>query len=131
MRRHALLVCLAGLLVLAIAACGAPGSTSATITMGASSFTGTTTITIVAGGKVTFDDSSGGTHNLVTGTNGKFAAAAGAPSEFASATGLTFNPGDKKTITFAHAGTYQITCTIHPSMQVMITVSAAGGMSSY
>jgi plastocyanin len=61
---------------------------------------------------------------LVTGTNGQFTAAAGAPSEFSASTGLDLAPGDKKTVTFPTAGTYQITCTIHPSMQATITVTA-------
>jgi plastocyanin len=59
---------------------------------------------------------------LVTGTNGTFSAETGAPSDF-TAPGLAFSPGDSKTITFPTAGTYHITCTIHPSMQATITVS--------
>jgi plastocyanin len=98
------------------------GSGSATI---ASSFSGTTNVTIKAGESVTFDDSSGGTHHLVTGTNGQFTAAAGAPSEFSASAGLDLAPGDKKMVTFPTAGTYQITCTIHPSMQDTVTVTAA------
>jgi len=80
---------------------------------------------IKAGQAVTFDDpsSSGGTHQLVTGTQGQFSAAAGAPSEFSSNSGIMFHPGDSKSITFPTAGTYQITCTIHPSMQATITVT--------
>jgi plastocyanin len=129
---------------LAVAACGGGGSNSgggggssgsgtsggaatgaATISMATSSFSGTPTVTIKAGQTVTFDDpaSGGGVHNLVTGTKGVFTAAPGAPDQFASATGVNFNPGDKKTITFATAGTYQITCTIHPSMQATVTVT--------
>ena len=61
---------------------------------------------------------------LVTGTNGQFTSATGAPSELSSATGLALQAGDKKTVTFATAGTYQITCTIHPSMQATITVTS-------
>ena len=127
--------------MLALAACGGSnsgGSSSsggssgggastgaATISMATSSFSGTPTVTIKAGQAVTFDDpsSGGGVHNLVTGTKGVFSAAPGAPDQFASAAGVNFNPGDKKTITFATAGTYQITCTIHPSMQASVTVT--------
>jgi plastocyanin len=113
------------LLTLVLAACNVnAGSGSATISLGASSFTGTTNVTIKAGESVTFDDSSGGTHHLVTGTNGQFTAVSGAPSEFSTSAGLDLASGDKKTITFPTAGTYQITCTIHPSMQAMITVTA-------
>ena len=97
------------------------------LSLGASSFTGATNITITAGQSVTFDDSSGGTHNLVTGTSGQFTATTGAPDEFSTKDGLDLSAGDKKTVTFKNAGTYQITCTIHPSMQATITVNAASG----
>jgi plastocyanin len=124
MRRFSATIGLALLLVLGVTACGGSSSGSGTtISLGGSSFNGTTNVTIKAGEAVTFDDSSGGTHDLVTGTNGQFTAASGAPSELSSADGLKFQAGDKKTVTFAHAGTYQITCTIHPSMQATVTVT--------
>lgn len=116
---------------LMLAACGSGTSTTssttggnaaATITLGSGAFVGNTTITIKAGQAIKFDDSSGGSHNLVTGTNGTFAQEAGAPSDFPSG-GLPFNGGDVKTITFPTAGTYKITCTFHPSMQANITVT--------
>ena len=99
---------------------------AATITMGRFSFSGTTSVTIKAGQGVLFSDpsSSGGTHDLVIGTHGQFAAMNGGPSEFDSSSGTLFSPGDQKVVTFATAGTYPITCTIHPSMQVMVTVTA-------
>ena len=129
MRRSFAAIGLTLLLALGLAACGgSAGSGGSTISLGGSSFNGATTITITAGQAVTFDDSSGGTHDLVTGTNGKFTAATGAPSEFSTADGLDLKVGDKKTVTFPTARTYQITCTIHPSMQATITVNAA---SSY
>lgn len=128
MRRFSLAVSLVVLLIIGIAGCGGDsggaGSGTATITLGGSSFTGNTSVTIKAGESVTFDDSSGGTHMLVTGTNGQLAAAAGAPSELSSGSGLALQAGDTKTITFATAGTYQITCTIHPSMQATVTVTS-------
>ncbi|HEU0026668.1 MAG TPA: plastocyanin/azurin family copper-binding protein [Ktedonobacterales bacterium] len=100
------------------------GPSAATISFGRVSFSGNTDVTIKAGQAVLFDDpeSSGGTHILVIGHNGQFTAMSGAPSEFNSADGTAFSPGDQKTITFAHAGTFPITCTIHPSMQVTVTV---------
>jgi plastocyanin len=119
---------LAGFLGIALilAGCGSSnsGSSSGTITMGSGQFTGTTDITIQAGGTVKFDDSNGGPHNLVTGTNGSFSSESGAPSEFTS-TGIAFSGGKVQTITFPTAGTYHITCTLHPSMQATITVTAA------
>ena len=101
-------------------------SGAATISMAGFSFSGNTTVTIKAGQSVTFSDpaSTGGTHDLVTGTQGQFSAAAGAPSEFASRNGILFSPGDSKTITFPNAGTFGITCTIHPRMQATITVTS-------
>lgn len=128
MRKLALALPLIALLLLA--ACGGTtttsgGGNSSTITMAGSSFTGNTSITIKAGQAVTFADTDGGggTHNLVTGTNGQFAAATGAPTEFAASSGVNFNPGDTKQIVFPNAGTYNITCTIHFSMQATITVT--------
>jgi plastocyanin len=115
-----------------LAACGTSttsatgGNSSSTVEMGSFSFTSGTSITIKAGQAVTFDDPStgGGTHVLVTGTQGQFSAQAGAPSEFSSANGIMFNPGDSKTITFPTAGTFTITCTIHTSMLATITVTS-------
>jgi plastocyanin len=100
------------------------GSSGPTITMGAFSFTGNSA-TVKAGGTVTFNDpaSSGGTHIIVTGTSGTFAAASGAPTEFATASGVSFSPGDSKAIKFPTAGTYTFTCTIHPSMHATVTVT--------
>ena len=106
-----------------------PTATSApsgpSITMAVRSFSGNSA-TVKAGQAVTFNDpaSSGGVHNLVTGSNGTFKAEAGAPSQFASATGIAFSPGTSMDIVFPTAGTYTITCTIHPSMEATITVTA-------
>ena len=123
------LVVVAVLVALAVAGyafyTGAIGGARNTLTLGPSYFRGTTSLTIRAGQAVTFDDPGylGGTHHLVTGMSGQFSAEAGAPSEFATAAGIMFSPGDHKSITFPTAGTYHITCTIHPSMQATITVT--------
>jgi plastocyanin len=138
MRRLVVIASFFALLTGALAACaagsayggssdGGSSGGSSTLSMSGSSFAGATSITITAGQAVTFDDSSGGTHDLVTGTSGQFAAATGAPDEFSTKDGLDLSAGDKKTVTFKNAGTYQITCTIHPSMQATITVNAASG----
>jgi plastocyanin len=100
------------------------GSNGSTITMGSGVFSGNTSITVKAGDSVTFDDSSGGPHDLVIGTQGAFTAMSGAPSQLNSATGVMFNGGDKQTIVFATAGTFPITCLIHPSMQATVTVTS-------
>lgn len=133
MRRMLVAVGFVAMMAVGLAACGGSGGSGgssgggSTLSLSGSSFTGATNITITAGQAVTFDDSSGGTHDLVTGTDGKFSAATGAPDEFATADGLDLSAGDKKTVTFKNAGTYHITCTIHPSMQATITVNAASG----
>jgi plastocyanin len=148
MRKHAIALCV--LSVLTLAACGGGGTTgatatatattaptatatpttpagsgAATISMGAFGFSGTKDVTIKAGQAVTFNDpaAGGGIHNLVTGTNGMFKAEAGAPQEFATSTGVSFQPGTSMDITFPNAGTFTITCTIHPSMLATITVT--------
>jgi plastocyanin len=99
------------------------GASGSTISMGVGVFSGSTSITVKAGDAVTFDDTSGGVHDLVIGTNGTFSAMAGAPDQLNNANGDMFNGGDKQTIVFATAGTYPITCKIHPSMQATVTVT--------
>jgi plastocyanin len=112
------------LAALTVAACaGGGGSNGSTITMGSGDFSGTTSITVKAGDAVTFDDSNGGPHDLVIGTGGKFVAASGAPSDLNSSGGVAFSGGEKKTIVFPTAGTFSITCTLHPSMQATVTVT--------
>ncbi len=112
------------------AATDTPASTggetaAATITMGSFNFADGASASIKVGQAVKFDDpsDSGGIHILVIGKNGQFAAKNGAPSEFNSSSGTMFNPGDSKIVTFPTAGTYTITCTIHPNMLATITVS--------
>lgn len=51
---------------------------AATIVMGLGRFSGSTSVAIKAGQAVTFDDSTGGPHNLVTGMHGTFSAESGA-----------------------------------------------------
>jgi plastocyanin len=126
--RKVLLTC-AVLATLILAACSSgssssSGSNGSTIAMGFGAFTGNTSITIKAGDSVTFDDSSGGVHQLVIGTSGQFSAVSGAPSQLNTATGVMFNSGDKQTILFPNTGTFPITCKIHPSMQATVTVTS-------
>ena len=40
--------------------------------------------------------------------------------------GLMLVPGDSKAIGFPDAGLYQVTCTIHPSMNLTISVLGTG-----
>jgi plastocyanin len=80
-------------------------------------------ITIKSGVPFKFVDPSdtGGLHIICTGQNGKCIADANAPSELADP-GFTINPGETKTVTFDKPGTYQIACTVHPDMNLKITV---------
>jgi len=96
-------------------------SAAATITMDEFNFTGNAQVTIKAGQAVSFDDTHGSIHILVIGTNGQFQAQKGAPPELNSANGAHVD-GDAVTITFPTAGTYPITCTLHPHMQASVTV---------
>jgi plastocyanin len=100
------------------------GGGAATIKMGSVNFT-VGSATVKAGQAVMFVDpsSGGGIHHLVTGHNGTFSAEAGAPSQFATADGVSFSPGDTTSIVFPTAGSYAITCTIHPLMEATITVT--------
>ena len=127
---HKVLGGLVLLVTIALAACVGSGSSTGgngnTVTMAGTSFASGTSITVAAGQSVIFDDPSdtGGTHLLTTGTNGTFSAEAGAPQELSDPNGLSFMPGDSKTIVFPTAGTYHITCKIHPSMEAIITVTS-------
>ncbi len=95
-----------------------------TLTLGSSDFTGPTVIEIRAGQNVIFDDpsSSGGYHVLLTGTGGNFTPSTGAPPPLNSTAGLILTAGQSQTITFPVAGTFGITCTIHPGMAATIIV---------
>jgi plastocyanin len=123
---------------LILAGCGATGNAqggpgggtatgTATITMDAVNFQPNNgKVTIKAGQAVTFSDpaATGGLHILVVGTNGALTPEPGAPAALSASAGLTINAGDTKPITFATAGTFMITCTIHPYMEVTVVVTA-------
>jgi plastocyanin len=102
-----------------------PANAAATVAMSDIAFVSAPTITIKAGQGVFFNNpqQGGGVHTLVTGKNGGYEAQPGAPAPFASSTGITFTPGDSRVVVFPKAGTYSITCEIHPDMLVTITVT--------
>lgn len=133
----ALLLCA----LLGLAACGGGGSSSpggsspggggggTTIGMNPTNFTEHSAM-VTAGQPVTFDDTvnGGGVHVLCvgTGTGGSqscdaASAAPNAPTEL-TGSGMTFNAGDKKQVTFSKPGTYHVICTIHAGMYIDITV---------
>lgn len=126
MRRRISAVAVIGfLMALALVGCGGSSTTggaSNELDMGPSDFT-QSSVTLSAGQPLHMVDSrdSGGTHMLCIGQNGICDANPMGPSELHSP-GMTFNPGTTKDIAFSTAGTYHITCTIHPNMNVTITV---------
>lgn len=112
------------ILVLVLAACGSAtestpaddgdggdgGSTSGeTVSLAGSQFS-PSTLTIAAGTTVTFTDTSG--HTVTEGEDG---VAAEDPI-------IDEQGGSDITFTFDEPGTYNITCTIHPTMNMTITV---------
>jgi plastocyanin len=83
------------------------------------------TCTIKAGDQVTFVDPSGtgNYHLLCFGKDQACVSNAAGPAALNTSSGVTFNAGDPpKSFTFATAGTYEVTCTVHSNMNVTITV---------
>lgn len=101
---------------------GSSCKTTQTISMGVTNFVDTC-VTVSANQPVTFDDpsASGGVHIICTGENGACAADANAPKDLA-APGFQIQPGQQKQVTFTTAGTYKIACTVHPAMNLTVTV---------
>jgi plastocyanin len=94
------------------------------VEMGATTYTSGNSITIKKGSTITFTDSkdNGSVHILVIGENGTATAESGAPD--LGANGMTFNPGESKSIgPWTTPGTYHVTCTVHPTtMNLVVTV---------
>ena len=85
------------------------GDTGETVSMANTTFA-PSTLTIAAGTTVTFTDTSG--HTVTEGTDGT---AVDDPI-------VDEEGGSDISVTFDEAGTYNITCKIHPSMNMTITV---------
>jgi len=116
----ALLVLLA---LLALAACGQSAPAANEVSMTAADFS-PTSMTIQAGQAVHFTDPAGigATHIVCLGKEGNCDTSAQGPQALAGG-GFTINAGDPpRDITFATPGTYKITCSIHPSMNLNVTV---------
>lgn len=95
------------------AASASAGEADHTVTITSSSFGDD--FTIPAGGSVVFVNNSGNNHTVTNGVNGEPAEDPLFDIELAD--GETSDP-----ITFDEPGTYDVTCKIHPSMQLTITV---------
>jgi plastocyanin len=114
-------------LALTLGACGkqSGGNTTppGTVEMNATNFV-VHAITVKAGDTVHFVDpaGSGGTHVICLGKDESCNASATGPAAL-KAPGFTINAGNPtKDIVFDTAGTYDITCTVHPDMNVTVTV---------
>lgn len=83
------------------------------VQLGMSSFS-PTALTVAAGTEVTFINNSGLPHTVTHGTGGR-------PVED-PAFDRSIGDGATITITFDEPGTYDVTCKIHPTMQMTITV---------
>jgi plastocyanin len=109
--------------LLALAACGQPTTGPNEVSMVAADFS-TSSITVKVGQAVHFTDpaGTGGTHTICLGTDGTCDKGAKGPQALQSP-GFTINAGDAaKDVTFDTPGTYKITCSIHPSMNLTVTV---------
>jgi plastocyanin len=71
-------------------------------------------LTVTSGTEVTFVNSDGTAHTVTEGSDGTAADGARFDEEIAD--------GAEVTVTFDEAGTYQVTCTLHPSMNMTVTV---------
>ena len=120
--RMATLPALLAIFALILAACGSStessaadnggdggGSAGETVSMANTTFT-PSTLTIAAGTTVTFTDTAG--HTVTEGTDG---VAVDNPI-------VDEDGGSDVEVTFPDAGTFNITCKIHPSMNMTITV---------
>jgi plastocyanin len=112
------------LLPLAFVLVGCGGGAANEVDMGVAAFQ-QTSITIKAGEAIHFvDPASGGTHVICVGKDVNCVQQAGAPDELNTADGITFNTGDVRDIVFPTAGTYDVICTIHPGMEITVTVTS-------
>jgi len=100
-----------------------PAVAQTTVQMGSTTFVQSTR-SIKAGDTLTFDDTvgGGGLHIICLGKDQVCDKAATGPAAVMDP-GFTINPGATKAVVFPTAGTYQITCTVHPNMNLVVTVS--------
>jgi plastocyanin len=109
--------------LLALAACGQGTTDPNEVSMTAAEFS-PTSMTIQAGQAVHFTDPAGigATHIVCLGHDGNCETTAQGPQALEGA-GFTIDAGEPaKDVTFDTPGTYKITCSIHPSMNLVVTV---------
>ena len=71
-------------------------------------------LTVPAGTTVTFVNDDSAPHTVTEGSDGTAADGARFDEELPA--------GDEVTVTFDEAGTYQVTCKLHPAMNMTVTV---------
>jgi plastocyanin len=113
---------LVAMLALTLAGCGSSAANE--VDMGVAAFQ-QGSVTIKAGQAVHFvDPASGGTHVICVGQDLTCVQQTGAPAGLNTKDGLTFNTGDTRDIVFPTAGSYNVICTIHPGMEITVTVTS-------
>jgi plastocyanin len=82
-----------------------------------------TTRTIKAGQSLLFDDTAGGggVHQICLGHDQLCNSSAQGPAALMTG-GFAIQAGSTKSVPFPTAGTYQITCTVHPNMNLTVIV---------
>jgi plastocyanin len=114
------------LAVLSLAACAGQASVTPEIDtqvmLGPSSFVQTSMHVLVTHSVQIVDPAgTGGTHMLCWGKDGQCAANPRCPAQLRGP-GMTMRPGDAVVLTFDSVGDYTMTCTLHPSMNLTISV---------
>lgn len=91
-----------------------PAASGATATVTIANFNFGPDITVAPGTAVTFDNADSVPHTATEGSNGVKVSDA--------LFDLQLPAGSSKSYTFADAGGYKVTCTLHPQMNMTITV---------
>ena len=121
------------LLVLALAAAGCGGGATGSGGPNGASDSGDTifltgdnfvqhSIHIAPGATLRFDDTGGVAHQICVGEDMRCEPNTRAPQALQGA-GFGIKPPEIKPIVFTNPGVYHLTCTIHPNMNLVVTVS--------
>lgn len=117
-----------GIIALLLVTLGATGCSRVSaqpqdeVHMGTSTFI-QKTATIKAGQKLKFIDEPSAGHVLVVGNGGAWIADPNAPTQLNNNDGMTIGSAQEIDVTFPNAGTFNVTCKVHPAMQMVVTVS--------
>jgi plastocyanin len=119
-------------LTLALAASGCGGDTGSSVPNGASGNGDTIFLTgdnfvqhsihIAPGATLRFDDTGGVAHQICAGEDMRCEPNARAPQALQGA-GFGIKSPEIKPVVFTNPGVYHLTCTIHPNMNLVVTVS--------